>query len=269
MLQIETTRPHPLLVPYVHAFVQRDFRMVREESVEPVVARLGMMLEFQFRDPYLIPSFSDDSENPCSPITVIGPISSRRVRLIVRGNVSALAVLFQPASFRQLFGVPAAPLAERGTEGHAVLGPDVSRLYERMGNVATFVRRVNMLNAFFLERLRRSSDQTKMLHGFRPLLESGRHGGVARIARQSGMSTRQFERKSLEYFGLSPATLSRIARFQRALALGSSRNISWLEVAHAADYYDQMHMIRDFRTFAGGPPTKAFASIEPHHLIKL
>jgi AraC-like DNA-binding protein len=268
MLQIETTRPHPLLAPYVHAFVQRDFRMGCEESVEPVVARLGMMLEFQFRDPYWIPSFSDDSENPCSPITVIGPISSRRVRLIVRGNVSALAVLFQPAGFHQLFGVPAAPLAERGTEGHAVLGPDVSRLYERMGNAGTFARRVNMLNAFFLERLRRSSDQTRLLHGFRPLLESGQHGGVARIARRIGMSTRQFERKSLEYFGLSPATLSRIARFQRALALGSSQDISWLEVAHAADYYDQMHMIRDFRAFAGGPPTKAFASIEPHHLIK-
>jgi transcriptional regulator GlxA family with amidase domain len=82
------------------------------------------------------------------------------------------------------------------------------------------------------------------------------------------MSTRQFERKSLEYFGLSPAMLSRIARFQRALALGSSQDVSWLQVAHAADYYDQMHMVRDFRAFAGGPPTKALASIQPHHLIK-
>ena len=97
MLQIETTHPHALLAAYVHAFVQREFRMGREESVEPVVARLGMMLEFRFRDPDWIPSFSDDSENSCSPITVIGPISSRRVRLIVRGNVSAFAVLFQPA----------------------------------------------------------------------------------------------------------------------------------------------------------------------------
>jgi hypothetical protein len=38
--------------------------------------------------------------------------------------------------------------------------------------------------------------------------------------------------------------------------------------SRAADYYNQMHMIRDFRAFAGGPPTKAFASIEPHYLIK-
>jgi AraC-like DNA-binding protein len=268
MLRIATAHPHPGLTPYVHAFVQRDFRMGREEAVEPVVARLGMMLEFQFRDPYLIPSFSDDSENPCSPITVIGPISSRRVRLIVRGTVSALAVIFEPAGFHQLFGVPSAPLAERGTEGHSVLGPDVSHLYERLGNAASFVRRVNILNAFFLDRLQRTSNRPQVLHGFRPLLAGGQNAGVARIAKQIGMSTRQFERKSLEYFGLSPIMLSRVARFQKALALSSSQNTTWLQVAHAADYYDQMHMVRDFRAFAGGSPTKALASIESHHLIK-
>lgn len=241
--------------------------MGREEAVEPVVARLGMMLEFQFRDPYWIPSFSDDSENPCSPITVIGPISSRRVRLIVRGNVSALAVIFEPAGFHQLFGVPAAPLAERGTEGHAVLGSDISQLYERLGNATSFVLRVRMLNAFFLKRLQRWPRPPLLPHGFRSFLETGQPAGVAQAARQMGISTRQLERKSVEFFGLSPAMLIRISRFQRALRLGSSQETSWLQVAHAADYYDQMHMVRDFRAFAGGPPMKAFASIQPHHLI--
>ena len=267
MLQVETARPHPLLAPYVHAFVQRDFRMQNGDAIEPVVARLGMMLEFQFCDPYWIPSFNDDSENPCLPITVIGPISSRRVRLIVRGNVSALAVIFQPAGFHQLFGVPAAPLAERGTEGHAVLGRGISKLHERLGNATSFPNRAIMLNTFLLERLQQSSGRPSLLQGFQPLLGRRKHPGVVQVARQLGMSTRQLERKSLEHFGLSPMMLSRISRFQRALTLGARRPISWLQVAHAAEYYDQMHMVRDFRTFAGGPPTKAFATIEPHHLI--
>jgi AraC-like DNA-binding protein len=269
MLRIDTVPPHPALTPYIHAYVQRDFRMGREEAVEPVVARLGMMLEFQFQDPYWIPSFGDDSENPCSPITVIGPISSRRVRLIVRGNVSALAVLFEPAGFHQLFGIPAAPLAERGTEGQSVLGPDISWLYESLGNAASFALRVNMLNSFFFERLQRTSNRRALLHGFRALLAGRQNAGVTRIARQIGMSTRQLERRSLEYFGLPPVMLSRIARFQKALALSTSQKTTWLQVAHAADYYDQMHMVRDFRAFAGDSPTKALASIEPHHLINL
>ena len=267
MLDVETARPHPLLARYVRAFVQRDFRMRGAEAVEPVVARLGMMLEFQFRDPYWIPSFSDDSENPCAPITVIGPISHRRVRLIVRGNISALAVVFDPSGFYRLFGVPASPLAERGTEGHAVLGTGVSKLYERLGNLSVFSRRVSLLNEFFLERLQRSTSRPSLLEGFRPFLQGGNHRTVGQVSKQIGVSRRMLERKSLEYFGVPPTMLTRISRFQRALTLSAGGAASWLQVAHASDYYDQMHMIRDFHAFAGGPPVKSFASIAPHHLI--
>ncbi len=267
MLHVETIRPHALLAPYVRAFVQRDFQMRGSEVVEPVIARLGMMLEFQFRDPYRIPSFGDDSENPCSPITVIGPVSRRRVRLIVRGDVSALAVIFEPAGFHRIFGVPAYPLAERGTEGHAVLGMGVSRLYEELGNATGFPRRAALLNAFFLRRLQRSGNKPSMVHAFRTFLEDGSRNTVAHVSKQTGISVRQLERKSLEYFGVSPRMLARLSRFQRALTLGTGEADSWLQVAHAADYYDQMHMIRDFHAFAGAPPAKAIATIEPYHLI--
>ena len=267
MHRVQTTRPHPLLVPYIRAFVQRDFRMRGTEEVEPVVARLGIMLEFQFRDPYWIPSFSDDSENPCASITVIGPISYRRVRLIVRGNVSALAVVFEPSGFYRLFGIPASPLAERGTEGHAVLGTGVSKLYERLGNSISFSRRTSLLNNFFLERLQRSTSGPSLLEGFRPFLQGGNHRSVGRVSKQIGVSARHLERKSLEYFGVSPTMLTRISRFQRALTLSAGGTSSWLQVAHASDYYDQMHMIRDFHAFAGGSPVKSFANIAPHHLI--
>ena len=239
--------------------------MGQKETVEPVVARLGMMLEFQFRDPYWIPSFSDDAENPCSPITVIGPISSRRVRLIVRGNVSALAVLFEPAGFHQLFHVPAAPLAERGTEGHAVLGPEVSQPYERLGNEASFLRRVSMLNDFLLGQLQKSPIRPFLLRGFRPLL-NGQNGGVAQVARQAGMSTRSFERKSLEYFGLAPALLSRVSRFQRALTWPRISTSHGFRLRTPRSTTSDAHG-PGLRVFAGGPPTKAAESIKPHHLI--
>ncbi len=241
--------------------------MEASETVEPVVARLGMMLEFHFRDPYWIPSFGDDAENRCAPITVVGPISWRRVRLIVRGTVSALAVVFEPAGFHQLLRVPASPLAERGTEGHAVLGTGVSHLHERLGNSSNFLDRVNLLNHFFLSQLGRSRGDASLLPAFRPFLNGTHHKTVEQVSKQTGTSRRQLERKSLEYFGVSPTMLTRISRFQRALALATGGSASWLEVAHASHYYDQMHMIRDFRTFAGGPPGTSFASIAPHHLI--
>jgi AraC-like DNA-binding protein len=267
MLKIEHSPPLPQLAPYISAFVQRDFRMSDSESEEPVVARLGLMLEFQFRDLYQVAAFDVDLGDSCSPVTVIGPISRRRVRLVIRGTVSALAVIFTPSGFHRLFGVPASPLAEMGTEGHAVLGAEISNIYQQLGNTDTFARRVMLLNRFFLNRRQRLNPRQDALIGLSALVNSSARPSVAQIAKNTGLSSRQLERKCLEYFGVSPVMLARISRFQRALKLSLTSTDSLLRVAHASDYYDQMHMVRDFHAFAGGPPMRTPASLAPHHLI--
>jgi len=47
-----------------------------------------------------------------------------------------------------------------------------------------------------------------------------------------------------------------LARFNAALkAKRDEPRRLWTDIAHTFGYYDQMHMIRDFETFAGGRPT--------------
>ena len=67
--------------------LQRESNSAGSEPVEPVVARLGTMLEFLFADPYFIPAFGVGPPRPCPPITVIGPITARRVQLVMRGHI--------------------------------------------------------------------------------------------------------------------------------------------------------------------------------------
>jgi transcriptional regulator GlxA family with amidase domain len=113
-----------------------------------------------------------------------------------------------------------------------------------------------LLNRFFLKRGRLSSPRQDALSGLRALVNSVARPNVAEIAKDVGLSSRQLERKCLEYFGVSPVMLARISRFQRALKSASANNgNSLLWVAHALDYYDQMHMVRDFHAFAGGLPS--------------
>jgi transcriptional regulator GlxA family with amidase domain len=67
--------------------------------------------------------------------------------------------------------------------------------------------------------------------------------------------------------GVSPKTLVRIARFQHVLKMKGASSLPWVEVAHALEYHDQMHMIRDFRDFAGDAPIRACEQIHSDHLI--
>jgi AraC-like DNA-binding protein len=53
--------------------------------------------------------------------------------------------------------------------------------------------------------------------------------------------------------------LARIVRFQRALAARGP----WAEVAQGCGYYDQAHLIRDFREFSGLSPAAYRAADHP------
>ena len=55
--------------------------------------------------------------------------------------------------------------------------------------------------------------------------------------------------------GLSPKAHARVQRFRAALALlGRSERVPWAELAVGCGYYDQSHLLRDFRAFSGCSP---------------
>ena len=71
---------------------------------------------------------------------------------------------------------------------------------------------------------------------------------------------RQFERRFCELVGVTPKRYARIVRFDAALrAKMAVPKRAWTDIAHEIGYYDQMHMVHDFRRFSGESPTNYFA----------
>ena len=265
MLTARSAAPSVALRPFVQDYVQRETAANCGEIIEPVLPRSGAMLEFQFASVYDVKALGTQQLRPSWAATVIGPIDAYRVRLILRDHVQSLVVLFKPLGLYRLFGVPISPLTGAGTEGHAVFGPEISSLYHRLGNGKSFADRVQLLDRFLLHRLQqaRPLDPTaRAMHR----LASGRCN-VGDAARMTGVSERQFVRRSQQWVGVSPKALARIARFQRAISEYRSGHVSWIDVAHKVGYYDQMHLVRDFHDLGGGAPTQVVKAIADEHLI--
>lgn len=84
------------------------------------------------------------------------------------------------------------------------------------------------------------------------------YGGVRidAMAADLGRSRRQLEREFLRTVGLSPKHFAVVSRFRHAAARLESRpRDSLAAIAADAGYADQSHMVRDFRQFAGVPPS--------------
>jgi AraC-like DNA-binding protein len=85
------------------------------------------------------------------------------------------------------------------------------------------------------------------------LQATGGRASIAILARDMGISRRQFERRFREQVGLPPRLFGRIVKFQRAFhALGYERGAA---VAAECGYADQAHLVREIRRFAGQTPT--------------
>lgn len=79
---------------------------------------------------------------------------------------------------------------------------------------------------------------------------------VEAVAGAVGTSVRSLRRDLIDWTGLSPKLLSRIFRFQAALAMVRARpGESLTTIAHEAGYADHPHMTREFQALAGAKPS--------------
>ena len=76
---------------------------------------------------------------------------------------------------------------------------------------------------------------------------------VAALADELGCSRRYLNAGFRSHVGITPKLLARILRFQRAVGL-MDQPLSWAEISLACGYYDQAHLIRDFKQFTGSAP---------------
>lgn len=59
--------------------------------------------------------------------------------------------------------------------------------------------------------------------------------------------------------GLSPKVVHRINKFRKVIELlQRKRSVNWPEVAYECQYYDQAHLINEFKSFSGLSPKKYF-----------
>lgn len=79
---------------------------------------------------------------------------------------------------------------------------------------------------------------------------------VGEYCNKNKICIRRLERLSKKYTGLSPKQLCLISRFQRAGndIIYSVKEQELAEIAYSHDYFDQMHLTRDFKKYTGITP---------------
>ena len=192
-------------------------------------------------------------------IAVIGPSTWSRM-LCVGRFIRAVGCVIPPTLAELALGVPASALVDR-TVPLRDLWPadDVARLFEAASRTDTRSATA-LVRDHVMRRLAGQIPEDLPVRAAAGLIT--RQGGrvsVGALARQHGLSPRQFARRFTSAAGVSPKLFARLSRFQRLVYSLLSTDVSrWASVSSAVGFYDQSHMINEFHELAGSSPTTFF-----------
>jgi AraC-like DNA-binding protein len=186
---------------------------------------------------------------------MMGQAVNGHVQLIIPDGYCMFKILFQHGGMNRLFGVPMSFLTNTYEETSAVLGASAALLRDQIGSTIEFTEMALHTDAFLLKQL--SKTKNELLPIDFVINQNQLHlRSIDSLASDACLSSRQFERKFLERIGVSPKMYQRIIRFNQAMKLKNANpNTKWIDITYACGYYDQMHLLRDFKLFTGSVPT--------------
>ena len=88
---------------------------------------------------------------------------------------------------------------------------------------------------------------------------------VSTLLQIACLSDKQLSRIFAEYVGSMPKEVIRIVRLQRALySLQNSATENFTQLAYECGFYDQAHLIKEFKTFSGYTPKEYLLVCDPY-----
>jgi AraC-like DNA-binding protein len=188
-------------------------------------------------------------------LQVVGAMTSEQ-RYDLPPGTSTVGLRFRPGMAAAFLRIPTDELTDRVIPLEEIWGAPARELQSRLDQAGSAAERLDILS----KTIRPPAPAPNSVQRSIEAVTSSRGDiDLGWVALQAGMSERQFRRRCLEESGLAPKQLCRILRFRHACELGG-RGLPWGLIAAEAGYFDQAHLIRDFREFTGATPMSVFSN---------
>lgn len=252
--------PHPSLKSRIRCYWTLTLSETVHRGEDLHFLAEGLELSFNLGD--RIQLVTGDPEPRTAGVScVCGPMT-QPMRIRPTGQLELFGVCFRPGGAYPFFSYPARELVDGFGELEELWGSRVSSIVETIQSKYLGTReRIDLLDRLFLLRLEKHRTVDCCVGEAVNAIESKKgQVNVEALARMVGLSSRQLERRFKERVGMSPKQLSRSVRFKAVFRhFAASVPDSCAATALACGYYDQSHMIHDFKHYTGMAPMTYFA----------
>ena len=183
---------------------------------------------------------------------------------------SVMGVVFRPGAARAFLAAPAIAFCDQAIHLDLVWGGrSADQLLDRLRQGRTAEARLRIVEEALLDRMQTFKEKHLPMH---PIMQYALHAfgnaphirTVADVSREIGWSRRWLSHAFAEQVGMTPKRYCRLLRFQHLLReIASQGSVDWADIALTGGFYDQAHLVHEFRAFSGLSPETFLKSERP------
>ena len=165
-------------------------------------------------------------------------------------------VKFRPGAFRPYLGRSVASLRDRSVPIDEIFGTEGSALARQVSDLRGDAEKAAAVERFLKERMTPSDPNVERVSNIVDEIAENRDIiSVDQVVERWRLGKRTLQQLFSSYVGVGPKWVINRYRLHEAVErLQEGSHISFTELAAELGYFDQAHLIRDFRKLVGCPP---------------
>lgn len=197
-----------------------------------------------------------------------GQITELAVMHFESGPFLSVQAVLKPHALRTLLGMDAATLTNANIRDPGFFGENLPARLIRAGDG---IACVHLISEFLHTKLHEGQPRDELVEeSLRIIEEQIRTITVRDLLTRLHISERRFEQRFMRTVGVTPRFYIRVRRFNDSVRLMDTGRYERLgDVAHALNYHDQSHFIRDIRQFSGITPGSISQKVNEFHLDRI
>jgi AraC-like DNA-binding protein len=236
---------------------------IGDEYIQRIVPNGLMELTFYLDSK---PTSLDDHKSIEDRALISGHLKSY-YDISITGTLSMFSVTLLPFGVGMLLNLPADEIYDHNVPLKYLL-PEIScRLKDSLYEANSFDERVSLtekcLMALYGSKSQ-SYEMKRIIDSVHLIKNSKGSVQVDDLSDAACLSRKQFERTFLNLIGTTPKQFLKTVRFQNSIhikQIDPSANLT--EIAYCSGYYDQAHMINDYKSLSGLTPGQYFKECDP------
>ncbi len=225
-----------------------------------------------FPKPYSIVSVNKNAKVSYLPNTMViesdgnGSLTSdltlsykKPILIKYKGSVKEITIYFKPLALYAFIEHPGESISENDS---FLPYPDYKEKMSEIIDLTSTDEIILQLESYLLSKL--SKFKHPFLHQFIDDVTINSRTSIGELSKEYGISQKTLIKHTKSYLDRTPSEFIKVVRFHKALKeyyKTEKGTLSLIEIGYMASFFDQAHMIKDFKTLTGFTPRAFFKNL--------